>query len=434
MYPRRLSWVIVFAGVAAPGATQGDTPASAIAGHGPNLSVTIMRPGVDWRPLIAPGQTATISIGVSNLRGDADAHRTTLTVLLPAGLTFKQSSPAPGKITSDKAGTSLAWELGTVPAGAFPQLFNLDLQAANDLKAGKGLGVAAVVSTSDHSVSEVNSRNAIVFRVANAAANLIVQSNLDAVPFTADKPVEFNAESINLGTVSASACMLRMMLPPKAAFQWSEPSPSDQSGNVVTWSLGDLAPGHSNSIKVRIVLDPILRAAAFGFAPKLGSLKIVFDASTTTNQLNPAYGHAEITRFVEAAGSNVTVSLNVVGAEHPGELPVGKDVTYEIVYGNSGNSSASKVSLSLILPDGLALVDALPPATSSSKSDKSGASISSWELGDLAVGQSGIVKSKVHVTSVGADGSLVKAKISAAGADVPSRQKTAYSLRYAAKR
>jgi uncharacterized repeat protein (TIGR01451 family) len=261
-----------------------------------------------------------------------------------------------------------------------------------------------------------------------------MQSNLDSVPFTADSPVEFTTELTNLGTIAASACLLKKTVPAKASFKWSDPWPSENSRNAVSWKLDDLAPMQSRTVKIRIKLDRILRMAAYGFAPNQGALDFKFDASTTTNQLNPAAGHLAIARYPEPVGSNVRVSLNVVGADHPDELPIGKDVTYEVVYGNFGNAPAKEVSLSLKLPDGLALVDTQPPAGSSSKREQSGGGVFSWKLGDLAVGQSGIVKSKVHVTSVGADGSSVSAKISAAGRDVPSREKTAYSLRYAAKR
>ena len=113
-------------------------------------------------------------------------------------------------------------------------------------------------------------------------------------------------------------------------------------------------------------------------------------------------------------------------------LPVGRDATFEIIYGNFGNAPASKVVVSLTLPNGLDLVGAVPAVARSTKSDKSGPSISSWDLGDLRVGESGIIKSQVLVTSIGADGSLVSAAISAAGNDVPSREKTAYSLQRAA--
>jgi len=77
-------------------------------------------------------------------------------------------------------------------------------------------------------------------------------------------------------------------------------------------------------------------------------------------------------------------------------------------------------------------VGARPVATRSAKSDNSGPSISSWDLGNLDVGDSGIIKSQIHVTSIGVGGSLVSDEISAAGNDVPSREKIAYSLQRAA--
>jgi uncharacterized repeat protein (TIGR01451 family) len=402
--------------------------------HGPNPGVTIIRSGPDWRSLITPSQTVTINVGVSNLRGDAPAHDVVLIVALSAGLVLKQSRPAPTTTETAKDGIRLTWNLGAIEAGAFPRMFDLDLQADAGLKRGTELAVGASVSTSDKVVAETNLRSAFVFSVENAAADLIVDSNLDAAAFTADAPVDFTARVSNFGTASASGCILKMTVPNRSTFQSSDPPPSSQSGNVVTWQLGDLAAADVRPVKVKVVLDPILRSTAYGFGPKLGGLKFTFDATTTTHQFNPARGHLEVARFPEPAGSNVSVSLSVVGAGHPGELPVGKDVTYRIRYGNFGNEPASQVSLSMTLPNGLTLLDAQPPATSSKKDDKSGSTVSLWDIGDLAVGRAAVIKTKVHVVSVGADGTLVSARISAQGNDVSSRDKTAYSRCYAAKR
>jgi hypothetical protein len=318
-------------------------------------------------------------------------------------------------------------------AGAFPRLFDLDPQAAADAKRGTELAVGASVSTSDKDAHESNLRTAFVLSVENPAADLIVKSDLDSDPFTADKPVDFTVDVTNLGTIRASACDLTMTLPPKVTFDSSDPVPAEHSGNRVTWKLDDLAETQSHPLKIRIVLDSILRAAAYGFAPKLAAFNFKFDATTATEVLGPSQGHLEIVKYPEPAGSNVAVSFNVPGAEHPGELPVGGDATHEIMYGNYGNAPASQASVSLVLPDGLDLIDAVPPAARMSKDDKSRASTSWWELGDLPVGESGVIKARVHVKSIGADGSLVSATISAAGNDVRSRGKSAYSLQRAAK-
>lgn len=417
-----ISWLMVAAGAVC---------AQQVASHGPQLTVTMLRPGIDSRPLIAPGQTVTVSIGISNLRGDQGAHDTVLSVLLPPGLTLKQSRPP-----LDSAGSPAdrpTWRLGTVDAGALPQVFELDLQAGNDVMAGKGLGVAAVVSTGDREQSDEGNSATAVFLVAKPAANLVTESNLGGVPFTADNPVEFTVEVTNLGTVPAAACVLKLTLPARVSFTSSSPESSATNGNVVTWQIGDLAAAETRSVTVRITLDGLLRAAAYGFAPALGSLNFIFDATTTTDQLDPASGHLEVDRYAEPAGSNVEVSLNVPGVPHPGELLIGKDATIEIIYGNFGNAPASKATVALTLPKGLDFVGATPAAAHSNKSDPSGPSVVSWDLGDLRVGESSVIRSHIQVTALGADGSLVSAAIAAEGNDVPSREKTAYSLQRAAK-
>jgi hypothetical protein len=55
----------------------------------------------------------------------------------------------------------------------------------------------------------------------------------------------------------------------------------------------------------------------------------------------------------------------------------------------------------------------------------------SWNIGDVAVGQSNIIKFQIHVASVPDDRSLVMATISAPGPSANSGENVAYSLRYA---
>lgn len=401
--------------------------------RGPQLGVTMIRSGPDWRLVIMPKQTATISVGVSNMRGDGAAHNTVLSVTLPMGLNFKQSQPAPAKSESTRNGEQLVWNLGTINAGAVPRIFEIDVAAADDVKAGNELSVGASLSASDKVADESGIRSGLMFVVVDPTAMLAVASTLDGAPFTVDNPIDFTADVTNYGTVPASACVLKMKIPPRVTFRWSDPSPSDNSNNVITWNLGNMAPLHTQTIKIKLVLDSILRAAAYGFDPNLGSLNFTFDASTATNQIDSSQGHLEIARYPEPAGSNVKVVLNVAGAKHPGQLTVGKDVAYEVMYGNFGNAAATGVTVRLNLPAGLTLASTKPPATRSSKDDKSGNTTLYWDLGGLDVGQSGVIKSQVHVTSVSPDGSLVTAKISATGRDVSSPEKTAHSLRYAEK-
>jgi uncharacterized repeat protein (TIGR01451 family) len=397
---------------------------------GPDLGVTMFRSGDDSRPLMAAGQTVTISVGVSNLRGDSDAHSTVLTMLLPTGLKLQQARPAPDRTEPANGGQSLVWNLGTVKAGGFPRMFELDLTAAANVQAGTELPVSATVATSDADANQKNNSATLPLVVQPAVADLAVQSDLDSLPMTVGHPLKFTAQVRNWGNIVASASALALTLPAKVTFKSSDPAPTATSSNTVTWQLGDIAPAGSSTVAVMIALDTSLAATAADTTTE-NLLKFKLDASTIATQLNPANNHLEIDRHIERAGSDLKVWLSVQGADNPGELPVGKDVTYTITYGNFGNAPAQHASVSLSLSQGLSLLRAAPPQAGTSKNDRFAGGVLSWNLGDLAVGQSNVIKSQIHVASVPEDGSLVMATISAPGPSANSGENVAYSLRHA---
>jgi uncharacterized repeat protein (TIGR01451 family) len=390
--------------------------------RGPDLGVVIIRTGNDPRPLVAPGQQITLGVGVGNLNGDSDAHSVILTVKLPSGLMLQSASPAPNKVE----GPSLVWNLGTLAAHAFPQTFDLNLAVAKDAPSELTVSVSATSSEREQYTENNSDRLPII--VKPAAADLIVQSTLGTVALTFGKPVKFSVSVSNQGNITASAILLSEVLPPKVSFKSGDPAPTATSGDTVKWQLGDIAPGASRTVAVTATLDTSLAATASD-PEKL--LKFKLDASTTTTEINPANNHLEIDRHIERAGSDLKVWLSVQGADNPGELTVGKDVTYTITYGNFGNAPAQHASVSLSLSQGLSLQRAEPPPGGTSKNDRFAGGVLSWNLGDLAVGQSNIIKSQIHVSSVPEDGSLVMATISAPGPSANSGENVAYSLRHA---
>jgi uncharacterized repeat protein (TIGR01451 family) len=406
------------------------SPERAAQPHGPDLGVTMLRSADDPRALIVPGGTVTISIGVSNMRGDADAHSSVLALTLPDGLKLEQTRPAADKTQPTKDGTDLVWNLGTMAAGTLPRIFELDVTAPSSARADTEFDISATVATTDNDANQGNNKSVLSLRVKPAVADLSVESSLVEQPLAIGPPIKFTAGVSNWGTVVAAGCALTLTLPPKVTVTSSDPAPAATSGNTATWQLGDIAPAASETVAVMIALDTGLATSASESAPE-SPLKFKFDASTTTTQVKPANNHLEIEKHVERAGSDLKVWLGVQGADNPGELTVGKDVTYTITYGNFGNAPAQQASISLSLAEGLNLVRAEPPPAGTSKNDRFAGGVLSWNAGDLAVGQSDVIKSQVHVTSVPEDGSLVMATISAPGPSVNSGDNVAYSLRHA---
>jgi uncharacterized repeat protein (TIGR01451 family) len=266
--------------------------------------------------------------------------------------------------------------------------------------------------------------------VRPAMAELIVQSSLETEALTFEKPVKFDVDVSNQGNIIASAVLLSVVLPPKVSFSFGDPTATTTSGNSFTWQLGDISPAASRTVTVTIALDASLATTVAEPTPQ-NVLKFKFDASSASTQANRANNHLEIDKHVERVGSDVKVWLSVQGADTPGELPVGKDVTYTITYGNFGNAPAQHASVSLSLWEGLNLVHAEPPAARTANSDRFAGGILSWDVGDLGIGQSNLIKSQIHVTSIPEDGSLVMATIFAPDPGVNSGENVAYSLRHA---
>lgn len=428
---------IFFASASATKQTCGDTVLvgeafadSIVPARGPDLGVTIFRVGKDSRSLLVTGQTATLSIAVNNLHGDSDAHNATLAISVPTELKADQARPAPDRTQTDKTGAKLIWNIGTMRAAAAAVIFELDVVTNRKIPLNTELQVTATVSTSDADASPDNDRADFVFIVAPSGTDLQVGSDLEAVPLTISHPIKFTTTVFNWGTTSSSPASLSVNLPSQVSFLESDPVPTASKQSSLSWQLGQIEPAGRRTVTITVKPD-IALGTPLGPRGPTNSLKFVFDATSATSDLNPADNHLEVQKWPEREGFDAAVWISVEGADTPGELPIGKDVTYTLTYGNFGNQPAPKSSVSLRLPDGLSLVSANPAPARTTKTEQFLGGVAAWDTGDLRVGESKLIQCKVHVASVPEDGSVVMAKVSADGVDIDTRNNVAYSWRRA---
>jgi uncharacterized repeat protein (TIGR01451 family) len=413
--------VLLGAGIIEALAAQPQTP-------GPDVGVALLRTGDDSRPWVAAGQTLTLGVGVNNLNGDGDAHAVILKVRLPPGLTLQSADPAPNTVE----GANLVWNLGTLAAHAFPQTVDLSLEVAPNVAAE--LAVSATATPSETEAHPEHASDTLPLTVKPAAAELDVQSTLGTIALTVERPTTFALSVINQGTVTAAGTLLHMVLPPKVSFKAADPpGTAAATGDSVAWQVGDIPPGVSRTVAVTIAADPSLAATALDPGPGR-MLAFKFDAATASHQVDAGHAELEIRKAIVRPGSDLKVWLGVQGADNPGELPVGRDVTYSLTYGNFGNTPAQHVSVSLNLAEGLTFLRADPSPQSTGKNAQFTGGVLSWDAGELAVGQSDIIKSVIHVASIPEEGSLVMATISASGgSSVNSGENVAYSWRRSPK-
>ena len=399
--------------------------------QGPDLGVNIIRSGADRRPLVALGQAFTVSVGVNNLRGFADAHQSILTVRLPAALALQSASPLPDR---SEGSSVLIWNLGTLEAGAFPRLFELNLNVAADTSPSSQFSISADVATSDREDNLKNNTGRLTILVARAVAELSVQSDLDAVALTPGNAARFMVEVTSLGTVAAAESGLNITLPAGISLAAAEPSPKTASGSKLTWSLGDIEPASTRTIIVTVNVDKRLTPtlgdpASSAVAP----LQFELVVSGPATGPNAAQDRLVVDKRIELAGHDLKLWLAVEGSDEPGELTVGRDVDYVINYGNFGNQLAQAATVKLTLPPGLSLLKSEPATSDAGAKDTATGRPLSWNIGDLPVGESRIIRAHVHVASVSAEGARVTAVISAEGQDTNPDNNKAESLRRAAR-
>ena len=149
--------------------------------------------------------------------------------------------------------------------------------------------------------------------------------------------IDFRSEVTNVGTATAKAVVLTNKLPPGLVFQNSKPSvPGDQQG-LVTWNLGDIAPGQTRQATCMVIPQ------------KVGKYTI------------PAETHDATGRNAEASG-NVAVgepklSLVTTG---PKLRLVNRPATYVTTISNPGTLAVTNVVVTSEVTEGMTLVNSSP--------------------------------------------------------------------------
>jgi len=393
----------------------------------PDLALTMLRSGRDSRALAVPDRPISISIGVNNLRGGIAARGVRLTVKLPAGVALENAMPA----ASAAGASSYAWDLGTIKAGAFPRLIQLNLKINGDVQPHSRVTIGAGVATTDQEDNLQNNSDALTLAVEPAAAAIALNSDLDAVALTADAPTRFTVDVSSVGTVTAGSVTLSMTPPAGVSFVSSEPAAS-VANNSVEWRLGDMEPGGMRTVGIGVAIDKRLaQQAADGVTP--ATIRFEFGASTTTTAATAGDHRLVVDKRVERAGHDLKLWLTVAGAGEPGELVVGSDVDYVVDYGNFGNRSATAAKVTVTLPSGLVPVSPEPAKSDGNAKDNAATRTLSWDVGDVRVGESRTIRTRVHVASIPPEGALATASISASGRDIDPENNRAVSLRRAAR-
>ena len=301
---------------------------------------------------------------------------------IPEGVTFVSSSPSYSSMND----RTYEWDIGDV-AGGVTDSITVTVQV--------NVGVA----------DQIELTNVATFDYADANGNYYPQMGDDAttsvtapvMSFSKHADVEvanpgdmvtYTLEYKNSGTGMASLAVLVDYLPTYMTFYDATPYPSSISGNTITWDIGDIAPGATETVTLQAIVDAgtpdgtiLHNIATFDYADANGNsypqLSDSFDVETS----------APIMSFTKS--SDVTTA-------DPGD-----QIIYTLYYENSGSGDATSVVIVDTLPEYVTFDTASPYPDSIS------GRVLTWDVGTVGAHSSDEITVTVTVDVGTPDGTFL---------------------------
>ena len=277
---------------------------------------------------------------------------------IPAGLSFVSSDPE-GTLTGDQ----LSIQLGTQNPLETTSV-SVVLRASQP---GDWTNGAAVSSTEGASASA-------------EATTTVVQPILaitKAGPITAllNESFAYTIMVTNDGNGVAANTIVTDTLPEGLAHMSSDPTGTfSEEDSTVTWSVGDLNPGDSSTLSLRVM------------------------GTTAGAKVNTASANADRVATAPQFQVTTTILVPAITVEKTGRTAmfVGNQVTYTLTATNSGEVPLTGVTISDNFDAGMSYVTSSPEGTV----PEEGGSVA-WEIGDLAIGEAMSVTMTLQGDEVG---------------------------------
>lgn len=320
--------------------------------------------------MVTAGNSLTYTLDVTN-NGPSDATNTTIVDTLPAGVTFSSATgggdglSVPGQVT---------WNLGTLAASG-----NTSVMVTVDVNSdATGMLSNAAQVGSDAGDSDPSNNNSSVDTPVETAADLSVALADDVDPVLAGNNLTYTIMVTNNGPSDTADLTVVDTLPAGVTFVSASDSGDGTSvPGQVTWTLGALTAGTSQSLTVTVTVDSSTTA----------NLNSSVTVSSTTADPDASNNTA-----AEATTVDTQIDLSVTKTDAVDPVPAGTLLTYTIVVANAGPSDAT----------GVMLTDTLPPEVLFDSASDGGDGFSvpgqvTWDLGTIGAGDSRVVTLNVAI-------------------------------------
>lgn len=322
-------------------------------------------------PVVVGGELV-YSLTVTN-HGPSDAQGVTVTDALPAGTGFISASPSQGTVSH--SGNTVTWNVGALGAGASA---TLEIRVTAPATPGTTTNTASVTSSTPDPDSSNNqaSEDTEVKR-----PELTIEKTDSPDPVEAGEELVYTISYANTGDVPATGVVIKETHDPNVEFVSATPAPDP--GTDDTWTIGDLAPGASGTITVRVrVVAPLPDGT------------VLHNAVAISCSEGASAGDTEDTRVVSAP-TLVDPKVDELYEDRDGNgVPSPGDILkYTVRIENAGTDTAKNVVFSDAVDPHTSLLCSDPYAPQTTKGTVTGCTPGKGgslevAVGDLASGES----------------------------------------------
>ncbi len=218
------------------------------------------------------------------------------------------------RLTENDASGSFMWSTEGVPTGEY-FIYAMVMDENNPPAFDYSQGRVTVMEEADLSVVQIANQSVIV------GENLTYQVTVT-----------------NNGLIESKGVTLVEALPEEVTFVSASVVPSQQSGNTLSFDIGNLATGDSRTFEI-ITTAPTTAGTIDAKASVSG---ITFDPDATNDVDN-------LTTFVEEAPPQFS-DLSITRTDNQGAIDLGQEYTYTLTINNNGPNDATGVILTENLP------------------------------------------------------------------------------------
>ncbi|UCG69384.1 MAG: DUF11 domain-containing protein [Thermoplasmata archaeon] len=351
-----------------------------------SVDVTVTAPGMTItktadKETANPGDQITYTITYENT-GTGDATDVVIEDTIDPDTTYVSATPAPDSIVGDV----LTWNIGTVAGGdsaSITLIVEVDAYVDDETILTNSVALNYEDNNNNPQTEEGDSVDVTV-----TAPIMTITKTADKETANPGDQITYTITYENTGTGDATDVVIKDTIDADTTYVSATPTPDSIVGDVLTWNIGTVSGGDSETITVIVEVDAY-----------------VDDGTVLTNTVTLDYDDPNNNPYTQEIDSvDVTVTAPVMSFSKTAdvtEADPSDTIVYTLTYENSGSGAATDVVITDTIPGDTTFVSSDPGY------DEVSGNTYTWNIGNMAAYSSGTIIITVTVNVGVEDGTIL---------------------------